>query len=403
MKSISYKDNWLQEVHTGVIIKFFNCRFVRNGLPVGNEDLWVLDGKVLNPHHVFFELKQGPEVEVDCQGLILTAGFIDLQVNGAFGVDFTSCAPNQFVDSLHKVAAGLTQFGITAFCPHAMISSNPDVYKSLIPLAAKASLSSSGGAATILGLHLEGPFISNEKRGCHSIQNIVSDFGENPAQTIAHTYGQFTAQDVAIVTLAPELPGSLDAIKYFRDKGVHVSLGHSAGNLDEGQRAMQGGARLVTHMFNALKPFHHRQPGLIGLLTCAPPALTLPFELPSKTCPSGLVLVSDCISALGLKDGVHKLGDENVHVTGDLAVRENGVVAGSVAKMPHCIRTLKKCVECSLEEALKCATTNPATALGIQAKMGSLDYGSVADFVLIDEQVKVHATFVSATRCFLNE
>ncbi|KAK6043414.1 amidohydrolase family protein [Cooperia oncophora] len=229
--------------------------------------------------------------------------------------------------------------------------------------------------------HIEGPFISRAKRGCHPPE-FIRAFGDDPVESIREVYGDVT--NAAIVTLAPELKGSEKAIRYFTDKGIVVSLGHSSAKLKDAENGVNSGARCITHLYNAMHSYHHRDPCLIGLLAS------------KMTSPEGLILVTDAIAALGMGEGRHKLGDVVVDVVGLKAVAVGtDTTAGSVASMPHCIKHLVKAARCPLEEALICATKKPATLLGIQDRKGIIAVNADADLVLISDNVDVKATYVS--------
>uniref|UniRef100_A0A1I7WY42 N-acetylglucosamine-6-phosphate deacetylase n=1 Tax=Heterorhabditis bacteriophora TaxID=37862 RepID=A0A1I7WY42_HETBA len=220
-----------------------------------------------------------------------------------------------------------------------------------------------------------------------------------------------------MVTLAPELPGSDIAIRCLVENGVVVSLGHSSASLKDGENGFTAGARTLTHLFNAMQPYHHRDPGLIGLLTSKflkdnmlyygiisdgihthDSALRLAYRyyFTKRTYPEGLILVTDAIAALGMADGQHKMGELIINVKGLSAVLEGTTTtAGSVASMPLCIRHLMQAVRCSLEDALLCATKKPANLLGIAQNKGVLTVGADADLVLLSDSVEIIATFIS--------
>ncbi|RCN45296.1 putative N-acetylglucosamine-6-phosphate deacetylase [Ancylostoma caninum] len=265
------------------------------------------------------------------------------------------------------------------------------------------------------GAHVEGPFISPEKKGCHPKQHIRG-FGFDPVKAIEKVYG--STENIAIVTIAPELEGSDAAIKYLSEHGVLVSLGHSTAGLIAGERGVAAGARSITHLFNAMQSYHHRDPCLIGLLTSKMLGNRTMYygiisdgihthdsalRLAHRTNPEGLIVITDAIAALGMGDGVHKLGDCVVNVRGLHAILEGtNTTAGSVASMPYCVRHLAKAARCPLEDALICATEKPATLLGLDRK-GVISIGSDADLVLINENVDVLATYIAGKLVYANE
>lgn len=398
------------------LFQFVNCSVLREeGLK--KEHIWIRNGRILDERSVFFEEKRMADVQVDCSGLIVSPGFIDVQLNGGFGIDFSTYNSNddEYKSGLNAVAKQLLAHGVTSFAP-TVITSSSETYHKVLPLLKRSNASSEG--AGILGAHLEGPFISADKRGCHPEQLVITSLGSNPAETIENVYG--STENIAIVTMAPELEGAQEAIKYLVAAGTTVSVGHSSAKLGPGEMAVTSGAKMITHLFNAMQSYHHRDPGLIGLLTSSEVTPEHPLyygiisdgihthdsalRIAYHTNADGLVLVTDAIAALGMSDGVHKLGTQTIHVKGlEAKLDGTNTTAGSVASMPYCIRHLIKATGCTIEFALQSATHRPATLLGITSEKGTLDVGRIADFVLIDEKVDVKATFCSGSRVFLNK
>jgi N-acetylglucosamine-6-phosphate deacetylase len=275
--------------------------------------------------------------------------------------------------------------------------------------------------AHVLGAHLEGPFISNDKSGCHD-QATLQTFKEG-VLSIEKIYGlkiEELKKHVSIVTLAPELDPTGEIVEYLTQNGIVVSIGHSVANLATGEHAFAHGARFITHLFNAMMPFHHRDPHLIGLLSnrnlvkqdniyygiiadgihTHPSAINISY----KAHPKGLVLVTDSMAAMGLEDGVaHQLGNQRVEIVCDPTnkrmrsayLQGTQTLCGSVATMDDCVKNLMSATGCSLMEAVSCATEHPAKMLGIYPHKGCLNYGADADLVVMDENVNVKATFIN--------
>uniref|UniRef100_A0A8C4NNM2 N-acetylglucosamine-6-phosphate deacetylase n=1 Tax=Eptatretus burgeri TaxID=7764 RepID=A0A8C4NNM2_EPTBU len=358
---------------------------------------------------VFFDEKIPADVQVDCCGKILAPGFIDVQINGGYGVDFSSSGA-YLRDGVQLVGKKLLSHGVTSFCP-TIVTSPTQVYYQVNGLVF-------GGHSNVehviffSGVHLEGPFISQEKRGAHTVE-LVRSFADGGMKDVLDIYGD--TDNVSIVTLAPELPRSHEVIRELNRRGIRVSLGHSIANLSQAEAAVQQGACFITHLFNAMLPFHHRDPGIVGLLTSdqIPPGRTIYYgmiadgihtnpaalRIAHRSHPTGIVLVSDAIMAMGLSPGIHRLGQQHVEIQGLHAfVEGTQTLCGSIATMDMCVRHFWKATGCSVEAALEAACLHPAQMLGISNRKGTLANNSDADFVLLDDELRVSATYIAGKR-----
>uniref|UniRef100_A0A8B9DJ73 N-acetylglucosamine-6-phosphate deacetylase n=1 Tax=Anser cygnoides TaxID=8845 RepID=A0A8B9DJ73_ANSCY len=419
-----------KSVSDAPIAQFTNCRILRDRR-LQREDLWVREGKILNPEKLFFDEKGSADIQLDCKGSIIAPGFIDVQINGGFGVDF-SMATDDFKSGIDLVSQKILSHGVTSFCP-TLVTSPPSVYHQVLPQISVRN----GGAhgAGILGAHLEGPFISKEKKGAHP-EHCIRTFEAGAFQDLLATYGSLDC--VRIVTLAPEIKRSSEVIRELTKRGICVSLGHSVANLSQAEEAVQHGATFITHLFNAMLPFHHRDPGIVGLLTSDKipagrrvfygmisdgihtnpaalriahrahptgkaipvlgPAVGLAAKLPRRVClpSSGLVLVTDAIAGMGLAPGRHTLGQQVVEIDGlNTYIAGTKTLSGSVATMDACVRHFLEATGCSVETALEAASLHPAQLLGIEHKKGTLDYDSDADFLMLNDSLYVQATYIA--------
>ncbi|XP_061837504.1 N-acetylglucosamine-6-phosphate deacetylase isoform X1 [Nerophis lumbriciformis] len=394
-----------KSVSEAPITQFVNCRILRDHRLLSREDLWVREGKILDPEKLFFDEKAYADERVDCEGTILAPGFIDVQINGGYGVDFSQVSEDVNA-SVSLVARKVLEHGVTSFCP-TLVTSPLDVYHKVLPQV-KVHDGGRHGAG-VLGVHLEGPFISAEKKGAHP-ERFLRTFASGGSADLIEVYGSL--DDVAMVTLAPELEGSQSAVKELCQRGVTVSLGHSVANLSQAEEAVQHGASFITHLFNAMLPFHHRDPGIVGLLTSdripqgrsvfygmiADGIHTNPaaLRIAHRAHPAGLVLVTDAIAAMGLPPGRHTLGQQVIEIQGLHAfVEGTQTLSGSIATMDMCVRHFKHASGCSVEEALEAASLHPAQLLGISHQKGNLDFGSDADIVLLNDSLGVTATYIS--------
>ncbi|XP_013388887.1 N-acetylglucosamine-6-phosphate deacetylase-like isoform X2 [Lingula anatina] len=390
-------------VSDGHIFQFKNCRILRNH-SIFVEDLWVRDGKIIDPEKLFYVEKGYADFQVDCKNAIIAPGFIDVQINGGFGIDFSSNF-DDIEGGVQKVAKGILQHGCTSFCP-TIISSSKEVYKKVLP---KIKIKAGGrDGAEILGVHVEGPFISKEKRGAHLLENMATY--DNGFSDVLDMYHDISS--VRIVTLAPELPRSLDVIREFVDRGVVVSLGHSMASLSQGEEAVKHGASFITHLFNAMLPFHHRDPHLVGLLASYkhPPDLRIIYygiisdgihtnpcaeRIAHRTHAKGSVLVTDAVAAMGLPSGTHRTGTQMIEIQDKRAlIAGTDTLCGSIATMNQCVKYFYEATECTMVDALESASLHPARLLKITDRKGSLDYGTDADFVMLDDSLNLLATYI---------
>ncbi|XP_046893346.1 N-acetylglucosamine-6-phosphate deacetylase isoform X2 [Hypomesus transpacificus] len=306
------------------IVQFVNCRILREH-KLQREDLWVREGTILDPEKLFFDEKGYADETVDCKGCIVAPGFIDVQINGGYGIDFSQ-ATEDVRGGVSLVAKKILEHGVTSFCP-TLVTSPPNIYHKVLPEVRVHNGGREG--AGVLGFHLEGPFISPEKKGAHP-EKYLRTFKLGGMRDLLDTYGAL--DNVAMVTLAPELANSQVVIQELAQMGITVSLGHSVANLTQAEEAVQHGASFITHLFNAMLPFHHRDPGIVGLLTSdqiphdrkvfygmiADGIHTNPaaLRIAHRAHPSGLVLVTDAITAMGLPPGRHPLGQQVIEIQG---------------------------------------------------------------------------------------
>jgi len=312
-------------------------------------------------------------------------GFVDLQVNGGFGHDFSSDPA-----SIWEVAALLPRTGVTAFVPTIITS---PVEAALAALEIVRSGPPAGWVgATPLGVHLEGPMISTHKRGTHPAELVTSLSSELVDRLIA-------AGPPLMVTIAPELEGAEQVIRRFVAAGTVVSMGHSDASAAQARTAVDWGASHVTHLFNAMSGLDRRRPGLAatalidprvttGLIAdgvhVAPEMLQLAFQLKG---PDGISLVTDAMAAMGTEDGTHQIGNAEVKVEGMEARNFEGALAGGVATMDHVVRTMIASTGCSLAEASAMASATPLRVVG-QAADG-------IDAVNLDADLRVVTTEIS--------
>jgi N-acetylglucosamine-6-phosphate deacetylase len=330
---------------------------------------------------------------LDATGLLVAAGYIDLQCNGAVGVDITA-EPER----LWEVAAALPRWGITAWLP-TVVTAPPDARTRALA-ALRSGPPPDAVVASPLGLHLEGPFLAPERRGAHDLRYIVA-----PSRDLIDGEG-WSRDAVALVTLAPELPGALGLVRRLVDRGVVVAAGHSSATAAQAASAVDAGVSYVTHLFNAMAPLHHREPGLAGVaLTDERVRAGLIADglhvdprvvaLAARSLGDRLNLVTDAVAALGAPPGRVRLGRVTAATSaGDGAVRlPDGTLAGSVLSLDRAVRNVVAFAGAPLAEAVRAVTSTPAAVLGL-ADRGVVAPGAVGDLVLLSDAGEVAATVI---------
>lgn len=328
---------------------------------------------------------------VQAEGLVLAPGFIDLQINGGFGKDFTDTP-----GCLYEVAAQLPQYGVTAFLPTVITSPHRQTQEALEVWHEGPPPGWQG--AIPLGYHLEGPMLNPQKKGAHN-----PAFMRPPEMDLAR--GWNPQAGVRLVTLAPELPGAPAVIAGLRQAGIVVSAGHTLATFEQAEQAFKEGITMGTHIFNAMPALDHRAPAITGALLQHPevsvglivdgvhvhPAM-VDLTWKAKR-PGGLVLVTDAMAALGMPAGSYRLGNYDVIVDERVAHLPDGTLAGSILTMQAAVRNLMDFTGCSLAQAVACASSHPARVLSL-AKKGRLAQGMDADLVLMTPAGEVLATLV---------
>ncbi len=334
-------------------------------------DLTVEDGKIAS-------LSPTAEDGIDCKGLTARAGLFDIHAHGCMGIDTMD-------GNLVPMANAMGERGITSWLPTTMTMPKEDI------LAVTREIPETDGAR-IRGFHLEGPFINIKKKGA---QNPL--YVQKPDLSLLDA-----CPHAKIITVAPEVEGAEAFIAEAKKRGVRVAIGHTECTYDTAVRAMRAGADSLTHTFNAMPPFHHRDPGPIGAALTEDgyvqvisdgihlhPAVVL--ALYKMFGPERMILISDMVSATGLSDGTYSLGGLTVYCKNGKATLADGTIAGSATFLDECVR---RAVSFGIPEkdAFKMASETPARYLGM--KTGELCEGYDADFILTDSDLYVRAVYV---------
>jgi N-acetylglucosamine-6-phosphate deacetylase len=332
---------------------------------------------------------------LDARGLHVVPGLVDLHVHGAGGGD----ASAEDAGEMGAMARALAGLGTTAFQATLYPASVDTLVRRLAAIVARRP---EAGEARLIGVHLEGPFVNRRRSGALDPRSLGPPRPRDVARLL-----EAGAGCLRTVTIAPELQGGTDAIREFARAGVRVSLGHSDATWEEAGRGVAAGARSVTHLFNAMRPFHHREAGLAGralldpALACeligdlahvSPPAVDLALAAKGV---EGLLLVSDGVRPTGTKARSFSAGGRRHRVKGGVATTGNGVLAGACLPLLDGVVRLVGARRLSLADAIRLAATNPAAASGAAGTLGDLRVGARADFLWCDGEGRLKRAFLA--------
>lgn len=341
----------------------------------------------VNAHRLVDKAEYQDDGEIiDAEGLLVLPGLVDIHSHGAAGEDFSDGNP----EGLKKILRYERSCGITSYCPTSMTF--PKERLRQIFASIKGAQTEEG--AKVVGINMEGPFLDPAKKGAHVEKCIAA-----PDVAFVRELNQDVDGLVRLVTLAPNMDGAEEFIKEMHEE-VCISLGHTAADYDCASRAMKLGAHHVTHLYNAMQPFGHRAPGLIGAamddpecmveMICDgyhihPSAIRAAFRMFG---PERVILISDSMRAAGMENGTYELGGQEVTVKDRKAVLKDGTLAGSATNLYGC---MCKAVEFGipLEQAIMAATANPARSIGIFDRVGSIRIGKQADLLLASENLEL--------------
>lgn len=341
---------------------------------------------------------------IDNADRTVVPGFIDLHIHGAAGYDLMEATP----EAVAAVGRHLARHGTTAYAATTVTASAERTLHAAKALGEiiRASHSSHGATDKIVGaqpvcLHIEGPFINVKKRGAHPASQI-----QKPSVELLRRFLDAAGDSVRIVTLAPELEGALSVLEYACGRGLRVGIGHSNATYEEAERAIAAGASHAVHIYNAMRPFTHRDSGIVGAvltndrvsaeLICdgihvEPPAVRLLVKAKGL---ERVILVSDSLSGAGMPDGNYRLGNFTVHVAGGVCRTVEGSLAGSTVTLDAALRNLSAFTDLSYQQCLPCATTNPAKILKLEKQKGCIAPQADADLAVLDKGFHVTQTYV---------
>lgn len=335
----------------------------------------------------FVEEKQytkGADEVIDAKGDYLIPGLLDIHFHGCAGYDFSDGTP----EALEAIGRYELEHGVTSICPASMTLSE----ETLLRVCKNASVYKNNNfSSRLCGIHLEGPFISQEKKGAQNPAYI-----KDPDVEMFCRLQEAAGGLIRLITIAPEEKGAEDFIRTLNQE-VHISVGHTTSDYETACHALALGADHVTHFFNAMPGFTHRAPGVIGAafdakhvmpeLICDgihvdASAVRVMFQLFGA---ERMILISDSMRATGMADGEYSLGGLPVMVRGNLATLKDGTIAGSATNLMDCMR-MAVSMGIPLETAVRCATYNPAKSIGVEDVCGSIESGKYGDCVLLSQE-----------------
>lgn len=356
-----------------------------------------IHGDVLLENGKIIEVSPSINIKADCQidaedkGWIVVPGFIDVHIHGAAGFDVMDAT----AEALNGLAHALPREGTTSFLATTMTQT---VEKIETALENASRFVADETQAEMLGIHLEGPFISSKRAGAQPIEHILP-----PSLSLFKKWQKLSGNRIKIVTIAPEEGDGLEFIEEVAEAGVITSIGHSDATAEQVDEAITAGAGHVTHLYNQMSPFHHRNPGVVGtalleddlkveiiadLIHSHPVAVELAFRQKRA---SGIILITDAMRAKGLAPGQYDLGGQDVQVTKKDARLNDGTLAGSILTMEDAAKNMKAVTDCSVSELVAMTSTNAAKQLGLTNK-GSIEVGKDADLTIVDETWTVQMT-----------
>lgn len=359
------------------------------------------NGKVLNEKCVviengkFFGFSSDEAYDIDLSSYITFPGFIDMHTHGGIGIEANSAS----FDDLDRLSEFYASNGVAEFC----VTTVTDSIENLINIEHLVSRRISEGTkgANIAGVYLEGPYLSHEYRGAHEEALLAAPNREDIDRLVAASDG-----NLRVLAVAPEIEGALDAIVYAKSKGIKVSAGHSAANCDEAMAGFDSGADIAIHTYNAMRGLNHREPGFLGAalarddvyaeLICdfvhaRPEACKIAIKCKGK---DKIIYITDSLGTAGLPDGEYKFGPLPVFVKGGVARIAEGNLAGSSLRLNTAIKNVVEILGIPVEDAMLGVTKNPAEALGMFDKIGSIDPGKRAHLTVLDDGFNVVMTIV---------
>lgn len=323
-------------------------------------------------------------------------GFIDVHIHGAAGADTMDAT----IEALETMAKALPAEGTTSFLATTITQKHENIENALRNAASYLKGHNDSGKSDILGVHLEGPFINAKRAGAQPKEYII-----DPDIELFKHWQELAEGSIKLVTVAPELENGTNFVAYLHENDVIASIGHSDAIYEEMEKAVEAGAKQVTHLFNGMRGIHHREPGVAGSallfkelmveliadgIHVRPEVMKLVINAKGT---EGMILITDAMRAKCLKNGVYDLGGQDVSVSEGKALLADGTLAGSILKMNDSIKNILEAADISLSEAVQMASVNPAKQLKVYDTKGSISPGKDADITILSNEYQVEMTF----------
>lgn len=333
--------------------------------------------------------------EIDARGLYVLPGFIDLHIHGGGGHDVMESS----FSALNQISKVLVKEGVTSFLPTTMTTSHEKLLA--VTESVRKAMERGTEGAEILGVHLEGPYLNPKRAGGQPKEFMRRHSIEEVKQYIYASGGK-----VKILSLAPEMEGALDLIRFLDREGIVAAIGHSDASYEETLTAAQAGLRHATHTFNAMREFHHREPGAVGAVLALdsitaemiadgvhvhPASIKILIKCKGY---KRIVVISDAIMGMGAPDGEYQLGGRTIIVQKGVSRFKDGGIAGSAMSVGNGVKNLIRWLDLELPQIIQMATFNPARAIGEEGRKGSLEVGKDADIIICDQELNVKMTMV---------
>ncbi|AGB19860.1 N-acetylglucosamine-6-phosphate deacetylase [Thermoanaerobacterium thermosaccharolyticum] len=365
-----------------------NGRLLLDNNIVDGKDLLIEDNKIA----AIGKGLSGDNV-IDADGNYVSPGFIDIHIHGSAGFD----TMDGTFDAINAISKSIAKRGTTSFLPTTMTEDKNKI-KNAIKNVYENKNRVEG--AEILGIHMEGPFINPKQKGAQDEKFILKPTIDNFFEL-----GGDYIDIVKLVTIAPEIDGSLELIKFLKEKGIIVSVGHTDSTYDEVVAGFKAGITHATHVFNAMRGFHHREVGTLGAIFDLDisaeliadgihsvfPAIRTLLKLKGK---GNTNLITDAMMAANLSDGVYQLGGQDVYVKNGAARLKSGVLAGSTLTLDKAVKNILTNTDLSLYESVALASYNSAKVIGVQDRKGLIKEGYDADIIIFDDDIDIKKTIV---------